>query len=143
MLVKGVNDDESHLHELARLVRQIRPDRVQLNTPVRPPANTDVRALDRDELEAARDVFGPDAEIIADVAPETRHVAATAEHEPVILALAARRPVTAEEVSAAAGIHLAETLKFLAALEHAGKLRRTVHGGKTFYTSSGEEGGLP
>jgi len=137
MLVKGVNDDESHLHELARVVRKIRPDRVQLNTPVRPPAETDVQPLNQGELEAALRIFGPETEIIADVAPETRHVAATAAHEPVILALAERRPVTAEEVSAAAGIHLAETLKFLAALERAGKLRRTVHGGKTFYTAAG------
>jgi wyosine [tRNA(Phe)-imidazoG37] synthetase (radical SAM superfamily) len=137
MLVKGVNDDESHLHELARIVRKVRPDRVQLNTPVRPPAETDVRPLDLDEMEAARDILGSEAEIIADVAPETRHVAATAVHEPVILALAERRPVTAEEVSAAAGIHLAETLKYLAALERSGKLRRTVHGGKTFYATGG------
>jgi wyosine [tRNA(Phe)-imidazoG37] synthetase (radical SAM superfamily) len=137
MLVKGVNDDESHMRELARVVRKIRPDRIQLNTPVRPPADADVRPLNQDELEAARDMFGPGVEIIADVAPETRHVAATAAHEPVILALAARRPVTAEEVSATAGIHLAETLKYLAALERSGKLRRTVHGGKTFYATGG------
>ncbi len=141
MLVKGVNDDESHLRELARTVQSIRPDRVQLNTPVRPPAETDVRPLNQDELEAAQPIFGPDAEIIADVTPETRHVAATAEHEPVILALAERRPVTAEEVSAAAGIHVAETLKLLAALERAGKLRRTMHGGKTFYSTAGSATG--
>ena len=137
MLVKGVNDGESHMRKLARIVRMIRPDRIQLNTPVRPPADVEVRPLDLDEIEAARDILGPEAEIIADVAPETRHVAATAAHEPVILALAARRPVAAEEVSAAAGIHLAETLKYLAALERAGKLRRTVHGGKTFYAAAG------
>jgi len=137
MLVKDVNDDERHVRKLAQLVERLRPDRVQLNTPVRPPAETSVRPLSHEEMEAARRLFGPEAEIIAEVEPELRHAAAAAEQESAVLALAERRPVTAEEVSAAAGIHLAETLKLLAALERAGKLRRTVHGTKTFYITIG------
>jgi len=136
MLVRGVNDDEAHVRELARLVQRLRPDRVQLNTPVRPPAETSVQPLSHEGMEAARQLFGPEAEIIAEVEPEPRYAAAAAEHESAILALAERRPVTAEEVSAAAGIHLAETLKLLAALERARKLRRTIHDGKTFYSTA-------
>lgn len=138
MLVKGVNDDESHLRALARLVQELRPERVQLNTVVRPPADSSVKPLDHNEMEAARQLFGPEAEIIVEVVPEPRHARAIAQHEAVILSLAQRRPVTAEEVSAAANIHPAETRKLLAALERAGKLRRKVHADKMFYMAASD-----
>jgi wyosine [tRNA(Phe)-imidazoG37] synthetase (radical SAM superfamily) len=137
MLLKCVNDDETHLRKLARLVERIRPDRVQLNTAVRPPADVNVEPLDQQEMETARRIFGPETEIIADVEPDLRHAEATRQHETAIISLASRRPVTAQEVSVAAGTHPAETAKLLAALERQGKLRREVHGGKTFYTAAG------
>jgi len=137
MLLKGVNDDERHLRELAGLVRRIRPDRVQLNTAARPPADVNVKPLDQREMEAARQIFGPETEIIAEVEPDLRHAEVTRHHETAIISLASRRPVTAEEVSAGANIHLAEAHKLLAALERAGIIRRKVHGDKTFYTAAG------
>ena len=140
MLIRGVNDDESHVGELARLVHRLRPDRVQLNTAVRPPADPDAQALDQQQMESARRIFGPEAEIIAEVVPEPRHADAGPEHEPMVISLACRRPVTAEEVSAAADIHLVEALKLLAALERAGKLCRKVHGGRTFYVAADDSG---
>ena len=136
MLVAGVNDDESHLRELARLTRRLVPNRIQLNTAVRPPAETGVEPLGEQQMKAALSIFGPDAEIIADAAPERPHAAAAAQYEQLVISLAERRPVTAPEVSAAVSIHLAETLKILAALERAGKLTRKVHAGKTFYVAA-------
>ena len=44
MLVKGVNDDDEHLAELAKLVRLIRPDEVHLTRPTRPSAELWVEA---------------------------------------------------------------------------------------------------
>jgi wyosine [tRNA(Phe)-imidazoG37] synthetase (radical SAM superfamily) len=137
MLLKGVNDDETHLRKLARLVELIQPDRVQLNTAVRPPADAGVTPLNLQEMEAARRILGPEAEIIADVVPELRDAGSTTKQEVAVLSLARRRPVTAEEVSAATGIRLAEAQKLLAELERAGRIRRKAHGDKTFYTATG------
>jgi wyosine [tRNA(Phe)-imidazoG37] synthetase (radical SAM superfamily) len=70
MLVKGVNDGPAHLRALKKAIARIRPDRVQLNTVVRPPAEKNARPLTRQELEAVREALGGEAEIIADFARE-------------------------------------------------------------------------
>jgi hypothetical protein len=88
-------------------------------------------------MEAARRIFGPEAESIADVVPEPRDAGSTTKQEVAVLSLARRRPVTAEEVSVAAGTDPAETAKLLAALERQGKLHHKVHGDKTFYAATG------
>ena len=58
MLVKGVNDGPAHLKKLKAAVARIRPDKVQLNTVVRPPAERSARPLNRAELERIRAFFG-------------------------------------------------------------------------------------
>jgi len=136
MLVRDVNDDELHVRKLAKLVERIRPDKVQLNTVVRPPAERDVEPLDQRDMETALRIFGPNAEIIADVAPERHRAGVMADKESVVLPLAKRRPVTIEEISAAATLLLPETVKLVEALERAGKLLRKVHDGKTFYVAA-------
>ena len=136
MLVRDVNDDELHVRKLAELVERIRPDKAQLNTVVRPPAERDVEPLDQRDMETALRIFGPNAEIIADVAPERHRAGVMADKESVVLSLAKRRPVTIEEISAAATLLLPETVKLVEALERAGKLLRKVHDGKTFYVTA-------
>lgn len=62
MLVKDVNDTEAE--QIARAVQLIGPDRVQLNTVVRPPAEP-VLPMDESEMMSILGVFD-DAEIIPD-----------------------------------------------------------------------------
>ena len=64
MLVKGINDGAGHLRALKKAVRLIRPDRVQLNTVVRPPAERTARPLSAAEMERIRSFFGGKAETL-------------------------------------------------------------------------------
>lgn len=48
MLVKGLNDDEKTLAQFKELLKQIKYDRLYINTPVRPPAEVDVEAVEND-----------------------------------------------------------------------------------------------
>lgn len=48
MLVKGLNDDEKTLAKFKELLKQIKYDRLYINTPVRPPAEADVEAVEND-----------------------------------------------------------------------------------------------
>jgi len=48
MLVKGLNDDEKTLAQFKELLKQIKYDRLYINTPVRPPAEADVEAVEND-----------------------------------------------------------------------------------------------
>ena len=72
MLCKGVNDSPEQLMILRRAVADINPTLVQLNTVVRPPAESFARALSHDDLVQVQMVFGPGTEIVGVVAPRER-----------------------------------------------------------------------
>ena len=132
MLVKGMNDGPSHLRKMKDAVARIQPDKVQLNTVVRPPAETSARPLSRPELERIKSHFGERAEIIADFKTKGQSPAAGDISE-AILATASRRPVTASEISLALGKPLGMISKHLVRLIRKGKVRPVLHKGLTYY----------
>jgi wyosine [tRNA(Phe)-imidazoG37] synthetase (radical SAM superfamily) len=132
MLVKGVNDTPDHIRDLRTAVAAIRPDRLQLNTVVRPPAEAVARPLSARELERIRRLFGGNAEVVADFGAG-RGAATKADLDEAITAMVRRRPVTAADVSAALGRPRDEVLKAAARLLGAGLAKAVRHGRKTFY----------
>jgi wyosine [tRNA(Phe)-imidazoG37] synthetase (radical SAM superfamily) len=132
MLVKGLNDGPAHLRALKKAIARIRPDRVQLNTVVRPPAEKSARPLTPAELEAARRALGGDAEIIADFAGEKR-TAAPADPAAAIVETLLRRPMTAADLAASLGLPLEEVLAQLRRLEVGSRVRSALHSGRLYY----------
>ena len=70
LLVKGLNDSEEHLLLLKSAAEKIGPDRIQLNTVVRPPSDPGAKPLSQEKMEEIRSFFGDRAEIIADFSKE-------------------------------------------------------------------------
>ena len=64
MLVKGLNDTEKTLSEIAQILIQINPDEVHLVHPTRPPVETWVRPPDEEGMLRAQAILGEVAEII-------------------------------------------------------------------------------
>jgi len=133
MLVKGVNDSPAHIRALKGAIARIRPDRIELNTVVRPPAEQGARPLSPAALARIRTALGPKAEIVASFATRKQAPAAGA-LESAILATVGRRPQTAADVSAALGRHRDEVLKSLTSLLGRHRVRKLVHGGQTYFT---------
>lgn len=132
MLVKGVNDGPSHLKKLKETVARIRPDKVQLNTVVRPPAERSARPLNRAELERIRGFFGEKAEIIADF--KAGSLKADAGDIPAsILAAVGRRPMTARDLSRSLGLPSGEISAQIIRLQAAGKVRAVPHRDRLYY----------
>jgi wyosine [tRNA(Phe)-imidazoG37] synthetase (radical SAM superfamily) len=134
MLIRGVNDGPGELKRLREAVARIRPDSVQLNTAVRPPAEPYAGALSDEELEQICRIFGEKCESIATrkATPASRSATDT---ERTILALTARRPVTLEEMSESIGINWKELLKEIAQLMSDGKISVRTHNKRRFYVS--------
>jgi wyosine [tRNA(Phe)-imidazoG37] synthetase (radical SAM superfamily) len=63
MLIKGVNDSPEHINKLKKVIERIKPDRVQLNSPVRKTLQQDVCGVDEDRLREIRQVLGDNVEI--------------------------------------------------------------------------------
>lgn len=132
MLVKGINDTPAHIRDLRAAVAAIRPDRVQLNTVVRPPAEGTARALSPRELDRIRRLLGGRAEVVADFGAG-KAAGAAADLDEAIATMVRRRPVTAADISTALGRHRDEVLKAAGRLLGAGVVRAVRHGRKTFY----------
>ena len=63
MLVKGVNDDLGHIRKLKEVIERIRPDKIQLNSPVRVPAEPDVFPVDSQRLAEIKAILGAKCEV--------------------------------------------------------------------------------
>ena len=57
MLVKGINDGEKHLKGIAGILKEINPDRVYVNVPIRPPAEKWVEIPGEESLVKAHEIL--------------------------------------------------------------------------------------
>lgn len=58
MLIEGINDDEESLNKYAELLKDIKYDRLYLNTPIRPPAESHVKTVDSEKMLNAVEKLG-------------------------------------------------------------------------------------
>jgi len=137
MLVAGINDSPEHIQELKETAAAIHPDRVQLNTVVRPPAEGFAQALTQERMEEIREIFGPEAEIIADFSDDPR-LSGREAVEAAIVDLVKRRPVTLTDLANSLGLHRNEIIKYLDLLRKDDKIRVVFHKGRKYYEPSGE-----
>jgi len=132
MLVKGINDSEDHLKKLKQAIKIIDPNKVQLNTVIRPPAEKFAAALSFKELEKIKNDIGEPCEIIANF--NKKEQKPPAEHlEDMIFSMIKRRPVTLSDISASLGKHRNEIIKYLNWLLQEGKVKVITHQGLKYY----------
>jgi wyosine [tRNA(Phe)-imidazoG37] synthetase (radical SAM superfamily) len=113
-LIPGMNAMTENVQKIAILAKDIAPDRIQLNTAVRPPSEDFVTTLPRERMSALTHLFQPVAEIIAEFnAPYKSHMQA---NQDTILEMLRRRPCTAKQIADGFGMHLNEVLKYIGKL---------------------------
>ena len=64
MLIKGLNDDERALREIAAILAEIEPDAVHINLPTRPPVEPWVQPPDEEALLRVEAILGDVAQIV-------------------------------------------------------------------------------
>ncbi len=132
MLVKDINESEDELNALKSAVERIKPDKIQLNTPVRPPCELWVKTLSASKLIKIKKFFGNKCEIIADF-NRKGHKAYLKDVEEEILTLLSRRPVTCKDVSSSLGLHINEVIKYVDELERQKKISLKIYQGKRYF----------
>jgi wyosine [tRNA(Phe)-imidazoG37] synthetase (radical SAM superfamily) len=132
LLVKGINDSPSQIQKLKNAINKIKPERIQLNTVIRPPAEKTARPLSLQELKEIKDVMGENCEIIADF-DRKGHSSSSQDIEETILTMIKRRPVTLSDVSTSLGLHRNEALKYLNDLLTKKKIKCIVHKGLRYF----------
>ncbi len=134
MLVKGVNDSEEEMGKINQFVRELRADRIQLNTVVRPPSQPDAKPLNEQELLGIKGLFDPSlpVEIIAGF-DRTTSRAYHEDLEKAIIELLARRPTKKDDMAAALGVHPNEIVKYLQVLEEGKRIKKAEKEGEAYY----------
>jgi wyosine [tRNA(Phe)-imidazoG37] synthetase (radical SAM superfamily) len=130
-VVPGINSEPAQIARIAEAVTSIGPDRVQLNTAVRPPADGDVVAASSDAMMALALLFTPKAEVIA-AHKGGAETACNVDAENV-LAVIRRHPSTAAQMAAAFGAPESAVAAALDQLVAAGKIEAEPSGSDTFY----------
>jgi wyosine [tRNA(Phe)-imidazoG37] synthetase (radical SAM superfamily) len=136
VLLAGINDTEEEIQALSAEMERIAPDKIQLNTVVRPPSDSRALPLDRKRMEDIKNYFGPRAEIVAHAEGYRKESV----HGPLsvaILEMARRRPVTAADISKALNRSLEDVETTVKGLVIKGHLRSREHMGDTYYSHKG------
>jgi wyosine [tRNA(Phe)-imidazoG37] synthetase (radical SAM superfamily) len=129
---RGVNDGNEEVEKFKGIIEKIQPDRVQLNTPVRPPAEEFAYPLTTTQLEEIRKKLGDKAEIISEfAAPLGEEFNSVKDTE--ILNLIKRRPCTTEDISKALGLRIDEVVKHLDHLTKTGTIRYRMYEHRCYY----------
>jgi wyosine [tRNA(Phe)-imidazoG37] synthetase (radical SAM superfamily) len=132
LFCRGVNDRPSELLRMKKAMDRIRPDKIHLNTVVRPPSEKWVLPLDEREMERIRDFFGEKAEIISEFDRHPSKVAGSDIQEEVLKILK-RRPLSQVDLSIGMGIPQKELNQYLASLIEEGKIDVKIFGNSTYY----------
>jgi wyosine [tRNA(Phe)-imidazoG37] synthetase (radical SAM superfamily) len=132
VLLAGINDSKKELEGLRNVIDDISPDKIQLNTVVRPPSDHRAISLNMERLESIKDFFGEKAEIIAHKVPG-KNAGRNDSHAEAIIEMAKRRPITAGDVEDVLNITSLETESILKGLVIKGLIKKKEHEKEVFY----------
>lgn len=136
MLIRGINDTPEQIRDLKEVIDKISPDKIQLNTVVRPPSEEYARPVSSETMQMAKGILGEKCEIIVDLEPKT-----TAERFDDqldrITATIARRPVTIDDLIRITGMQRTQVQKHIEVLIKMGTIEVSKHNKKEYYRKVG------
>lgn len=132
LFLGGVTGMPAEALKIKKHVDRIGPDKIQLNTVVRPPTEEFAFPVGEEELVSLCKLFGERTEVIAPYVDHRRTEEFEARREDV-LALVARRPCSINDISRGLMMNNNEVLKCLNDLVSHGLVRHTYQSGDLYY----------
>ncbi len=130
--VEGLNTDAEKIAKIRNAIKLIRPDKVQLNTAVRPTAEADIKRLDAEKMQAIAARLGPKCEVVADFSL-SHHGRGLENKAEDVLSILKRRPCSLNDICSGLGIGRNEALKYVTSLEHKGIIHSERKDGRVFF----------
>ncbi len=131
LLLKGLNDSPEDLEALRRALGSLAPDKVQLNTAVRPGVRRQAQPLSLQDLAAIAAGLEGEVEVIASY--EGAGPAAPAPDDATLAEMLARRPMTAADLAGVLGLPQPLVQEKLQRLEQSGQIFCTCYHDQDFY----------
>ncbi|MHC4536892.1 MAG: radical SAM protein [Planctomycetota bacterium] len=130
--VESLNTKSDQIAKIRNAIDRIRPDKVQLNTAVRPTAEPNLKRLDIEKLHTIAAQLGPQCEIIADFAT-LHHVKFPDNKADNVLSILKRRPCSLDDISSGLGIGRNEAMKYISNLQQQGLILSEHKDGILFF----------
>jgi wyosine [tRNA(Phe)-imidazoG37] synthetase (radical SAM superfamily) len=140
--VEGINTGTEQIAKIRDAIVCIQPDKVQLNTAVRPTADAGIRKVDAEKLQAIAVQLGEKAEVIADFSfhlhrKDSENKADVSSEEKsrteTLFSVLKRRPCSLEEICSGLGWHRDEVLKYVTCLQQKGVVIAEEKDGIVFF----------
>ena len=137
MLVRGLNDSEQALRNIAAVLRKIKPDEVHINLPTRPPAETWVQPPDDEGLMRATAILGDIAHVVQPI-EGTFDLSGCNDLTDAIVGIIIRHPMRDEQLRhALERWSPGQAEEALAELEASGQAQMIVRYGVRFWSAAG------
>lgn len=134
MLIKGINDSKQNLLKIREKIELIKPDRIDINVPIRPPCEDWVEIPDKSVFPTLNEVFGDYFPINY---PEIGHFEIySLDFEKELLNIIERHPLRQEQIFKifSSTFEKEEIQMQLNKMEKQMKLQKKVHGDNIFWT---------
>lgn len=141
MLVRGLNDQPEQLERLKSAMDLILPDRIHLNTVVRPPAVESALPVPPECMAAIAAYFGPGCEVIAECPSTAPWPSGEAPAERLV-EIVTRHPATLGELEGMLGVLPSLVMRRLAELTAEGVIKTRLHHGRLYYVVNSVDDGL-
>lgn len=129
---EGINTTEQAISNLKTRIAQVAPDKIQVNTSVRPVVHPEAARVEPERLEQIALALDERAEVIADF---SKHVSATGKPADfnVVLETLRRRPCSLEDLSAGLGLSKEQLIPVLDKLAALSKITTEEKNQKKYY----------
>ena len=133
MFVRGLNDADKEVEKFAKVIKRIKPDKVHLNTVVRPPAEKGVFPVDRFTLIKIADRLGKNVNVIGNL-PKIPEFGGGKISRERLLAFLESHPATLDEISASFGVSVQEANQLIEELIKIRRIEEKRFENKQYYT---------
>ena len=137
--VEGVNTDTDQIAKIAEAIKRINPDKVQLNTAVRPTIEPSVKKVTAEKLQAIASQMGSNCHVVADFPQKNldndieNGTYSISNKTQTLLSMLKRRPCSLNDICASLSIHRNEALKHISYLQQTGAVDCEQRDGITFF----------
>ncbi|MBN1786912.1 MAG: radical SAM protein [Sedimentisphaerales bacterium] len=140
-LLAGITTPEAEIKRLSTCIAAILPDKVQVNTVTRPPAEDFADPVPQKQLQAIAKELYSEAEVIADYNNVHKQQDFSAQRQDVLILLR-RRPCSVEDIAAGLGLHRNEVVKYIEELSLEGKIEARPQNQRLYYKAVCQKGDL-
>ena len=144
--VEGINTDAEQIAKIKKAIELINPDKIHLNTAVRPTADPNIARISAEKLQEIAGRLGPKCEVVADFSPASSSILNESKSEDMLkphsvlnrnaealLSMLKRRPCSLNDICSSLGINRNEVIKHISDLQHRGIIQSENKEGTVFF----------